>query len=283
MKYLSYEGLAHLKLLIKNALSGKVDVETGKGLSTNDFTNELKNKYDNVATKVDELTSTGGEPNIIETVKVNGTIQTIADKTVDITVPTKISELTNDDDTVKDASYVHTDNNYTTNEKNKLAGLENYDDTEIKAQIAQAGKIDIITVNGTAQEVTNKTVALTIPTDNAQLANGAGYLTAVPSEYITETELASAISGKADTSAIPTNNNQLTNGAGYQTAADVNAIVEAVVGAAPEALNTLDELAAALGDDANFAATVTSELAKKANASEIVAITNSEIDTIWES
>ena len=45
-------------------------------------------------------------------------------KTTD--VPTKISQLENDDNTVKDASYVHTDNNYSTEEKNKLAGLSNY-------------------------------------------------------------------------------------------------------------------------------------------------------------
>lgn len=39
------------------------------------------------------------------------------------TIPTKTSELTNDSNYVKDAGYVHTDNNYTTTEKNKLAGL----------------------------------------------------------------------------------------------------------------------------------------------------------------
>lgn len=37
---------------------------------------------------------------------------------------------------VKDANYVHTDNNYTTQEKQKLAGLSNYDDTEVKQSIS---------------------------------------------------------------------------------------------------------------------------------------------------
>ena len=41
------------------------------------------------------------------------------------TIPTKTSQLTNDSNYVKDASYVHTDNNYTTTEKNKLSGLYN--------------------------------------------------------------------------------------------------------------------------------------------------------------
>lgn len=49
----------------------------------------------------------------------------------------------------------------------------------------------------------------------------------------------------------------------YADAAAASA-VSAVIDAAPAALNTLNELAAALGDDANFAATVTSGLAGKA-------------------
>lgn len=39
------------------------------------------------------------------------------------TPPTKTSDLTNDSNFVADASYVHTDNNYTATEKNKLSGL----------------------------------------------------------------------------------------------------------------------------------------------------------------
>jgi hypothetical protein len=46
--------------------------------------------------------------------------------------------------------------------------------------------------------------------------------------------------------------------------ADATAQVNAVIAAAPAALNTLDELAAALGDDANFATTITTSLAAKA-------------------
>jgi hypothetical protein len=45
--------------------------------------------------------------------------------------------------------------------------------------------------------------------------------------------------------------------------ADATAQVNAVIASAPAALNTLDELAAALGDDANYAATVTTALAGK--------------------
>jgi hypothetical protein len=46
--------------------------------------------------------------------------------------------------------------------------------------------------------------------------------------------------------------------------ADATSQVNAVIASAPAALNTLDELAAALGDDASFAATITSSLTAKA-------------------
>lgn len=40
-------------------------------------------------------------------------------------IPTKTSELTNDSNFVSDKNYVHTDNNYTTIEKDKLNGIQN--------------------------------------------------------------------------------------------------------------------------------------------------------------
>jgi hypothetical protein len=48
------------------------------------------------------------------------------------------------------------------------------------------------------------------------------------------------------------------------TQADLTAAVDALVDAAPGTLDTLNELAAALGDDANFASTITTTLAGKA-------------------
>jgi len=53
------------------------------------------------------------------------------------------------------------------------------------------------------------------------------------------------------------------------TPQEVDARIEAVIGAAPEALDTLKEIAAALGNDPNFAATMTTELEKKANSADV--------------
>ena len=50
---------------------------------------------------------------------------------------------------------------------------------------------------------------------------------------------------------------------GYATESYVNTQISNLVNSAPEALNTLDELAAALNDDSNFATTVTNQIATK--------------------
>lgn len=54
-------------------------------------------KANALATRVDALERVGAQANKIESIKVNGTAQTIAsDKSVNITVPTKTSQLAND-------------------------------------------------------------------------------------------------------------------------------------------------------------------------------------------
>lgn len=60
-----------------------------------------------------------------------------------VQVPTKTSDLTNDSNYISDVDYVHTDNNYTAQEKQKLAGLSNYDDTKVNQAIAN--KVDKVT------------------------------------------------------------------------------------------------------------------------------------------
>lgn len=53
-------------------------------------------RIDNLASKVDALEKVGAQANVIEVVKVNGTALPIVDKAVDVTVPIKFSDLTDD-------------------------------------------------------------------------------------------------------------------------------------------------------------------------------------------
>lgn len=64
---------------------------------------------------------------------------------------------------------------------------------------------------------------------------------------------------------------------GTYTKTETDAQIQAVIGAAPGALDTLNELAAALGDDPNFATTMTTQLALKANAADVY--TQAQVNT----
>ena len=89
--YLDSDGLLYLWSLIKahvtNSVANKVDKESGKALSSNDYTDEDKAKLGGVAT--------GAQVNKIESIKVNGVVQTITAKGVDIAVPTDNVNLPN--------------------------------------------------------------------------------------------------------------------------------------------------------------------------------------------
>ena len=61
-----------------------------------------------------------------------------------------------------------------------------------------------------------------------------------------------------------------TNTTQIATTAFVQAAISALVDAAPGALDTLNELAAALGDDANFSATVNASLATKLDSNSTI-------------
>lgn len=58
--------------------------------------------------------------------------------------------------------------------------------------------------------------------------------------------------------------------ADYATNASVTAAINALVNSSPGALDTLKELATALGDDPNFASTMVSALAAKLDANSII-------------
>lgn len=65
---------------LQGNIDKKVDKVSGKGLSTNDYTNDEKTKLEGIAA--------GAQVNVIETVKVNGVALTPTAKAVDVTVPT---------------------------------------------------------------------------------------------------------------------------------------------------------------------------------------------------
>ena len=81
----------------------------------------------------------------------------------------------------------------------------------------------------------------------------------ITTTYATKTEVTNI------SNSIPTKVSQLTNDSNYQTESQVEAKVASLVDSAPETLDTLNELAAALGDDPNFATTITAQIGQKAD------------------
>lgn len=97
-KFLDDNGLLYLWSKIKALVSGKVDKVDGKGLSTNDLTATLKTNYD-AAYQHSQGTHapTNAERNTIVGIQKNGADVTVdSNRKANITVPTKVSELTND-------------------------------------------------------------------------------------------------------------------------------------------------------------------------------------------
>lgn len=83
---MAYDTSKLTKLAALKALAQKVESDYA-----------TKTSVSNLEQRINDIVATGGEPNTINKIKVNGTEQQIAeDKSVDIVVPVKVSDLTND-------------------------------------------------------------------------------------------------------------------------------------------------------------------------------------------
>lgn len=154
------------------------DANKNVALTTPTSTSDLTNDGDGTSNFATEayVATNGGK---IDKIKVNGTEQTIdtADKSVNVTVPTKVSDLQNDGDGTSGSAFA----------------TEDYVDTN-------GGKIDKIKVNGTEQTISSqdKSVDISVPTNLSQLQNdgdgtqGSAFATNADVETAINTAVASA-------------------------------------------------------------------------------------------
>lgn len=114
-----------------------------------------------------------------------------------------------------------------------------------------------------------------VPTNVSAFDNDAGYLTQHQSltDYPKKTELANVATSGDYTDLINTPTIPSTDGLATETYVQ-NKIAE-VVNSAPGTLDTLNELAQALGNDPNFATTMATELGKKANTANLATVATS--------
>ena len=171
---------------LQSALNNKVDAVTGMGLSENSYTTAEKTKLAGV--------ESGAQENVIESVSVNGTELTVTDKNVDITVPTKTSDLTNDGNGATPSDPFATESDVNTVDI-KLTNLETRVD-DIIAHGGEPNTINHIQKNGVELPITNKTVNVTVPTKVSDLTNDTGFGT------ITEVTAGSGLTGGGTTGSI---------------------------------------------------------------------------------
>ena len=136
--------------------------------------------------------SIAGDTNIIESISVNGTAQTITNKNVDITVPTKVSDLTNDsgfittetDPTVPSWAKQSSKPSYTLDEviDGSTRKLSNYVPTTRKINNQALSSDVTLTLDNVSNGSTRK-----LPTKVSDLTNDSGFITNsdLPSNHVT--------------------------------------------------------------------------------------------------
>ena len=131
--------------------------------------------------KVDDIIAEGGEPNVIEVIKKNGTALTVANKAVDVKVPEVIPNGMAEAlirDTDNDTSLTIYGHNINEGYVTMDFSAESYTGGDFEADLAttdyvdeNGGKIDKIKVNNVEQTITNKAVNITVPEDLDDLTN----------------------------------------------------------------------------------------------------------------
>ena len=215
-KYFSYDNFffffQKLKLkfqAITTQLNNKVDKVEGKGLSTNDLTDELKTKILNAG----DSTFTGDYDDLTDKPSINN---------------------------------VTLSGNKTLTELGIQPAGQYLTSTDIADMVTTSDIADMVTTSDIADMVTTSDIANMVETDD--IANFITMSDVTALDYATETYVDTAVSG--------------------------------LVNSAPATLDTLKELSDALGADPNFSTTMTTALGNKVNTSDMVALTNAEIDAI---
>lgn len=214
-KFLDLTGLGQFLENVKTWATGLfVQKEAGKGLSTNDYTTAEKQKLAG-------LTAT-----TIDIVKVNGSALTPdGSKAVNI-----------------DLSDYALSENVTQEIAQAVSGIQGFEAQVVSSLpgTGQAGILYLVSNSGTGQNVYDEYLWITnkyeklgtreidlsgyalkteIPTAVSELTNDSGYLTAVPDEYVTDTEL----TAKGYQTAAQVNST--ITGKGYQTATQVSSAI----------------------------------------------------------
>lgn len=246
-KVLTEDGLEYYTIKVDAQLSKKVDKVSGKGLSTNDYDNTEKQKLANVVSKVNEITASGGEPNVIEIIKVNGSALATTDKTVNIDL----------------SDYAL---------KSDLASA-----VEWKGTVASVSALPTNAGKGDMYHVSEKSAEYVYDGSNWQEVGSIVDLSSYSTTSQMNTAISSAISSKADKSYVDTELGKKASTSilkAVATSGSYNDLTDKPI---------VDSALSSTSTNAIQNAVVTAQLELKMNKSDIVAITNAEIDAMFTS
>ena len=193
-KYLDKDGLIYYHSKVKTLLGGKVDKETGKGLSTNDYTTTEKNKLNGIATGAEV------NQNAFSNVAVGETTIAADSKTDTLTLTagsniTLTPNATSDTITIAATDTTYSDVTTSTHglmtaaDKVKLNGIA-------EGATANTGTITGVSVNGTSVATSGVANITSMP---ASILSGA-----IPSAVTATTQTAGNNSTKIATTAFVT-------------------------------------------------------------------------------
>lgn len=227
----------------QTALDKKVDKVSGKGLSTNDYTTAEKNKLSGIASNannyslpVASTTALGGVKSGTDiTIDTSGNVSVNDDSHNHIISNVDGLQTALDNKVAKETGKGLSTNDLTATLKSNYDAAYTHSTSAHAPSNAERNTIVGVQQNGTDLTINSSTrkVNVTVPTKTSDLTNDSGYLTEHQS-----------LSGLATESYVDTK-------------------VAGIVNSAPETLDTLNELAEALGNDPNFATTMATELGKK--------------------
>ena len=257
---------------LKSSLNEKVDKETGKGLSTNDFTNALKDKLDGIEAGANNYTLPTANNNTLGGV-------TLSDSTS--------SESGVDDGVAATPKAVKSAYDLASNALPKAGGTIEGDLTvtgkinaTIEGNTDTANKLSIARTIALAGDVSGSTtfdgsndvsITVTVADDshNHTVANIDNLETLLATKAGT-TSPTFVGTPKAPTAAAGTNTTQIA------TTAFVSSAIANLVDSAPETLNTLGELATALSENVEVTDALNEAIGSKANDADVVKLSGNQ-------
>ena len=227
---------ANFAATMTTSLSNKVDKVTGKQLSTEDYTTTEKTKLSGLTNYIHPATHSADM--ITETVDHNWFLDAERSKlaAIESNANNYIHPANHNADMITEV----TDYRWMTDaEKSKLADLVNYIHPTTHSPL-------IIVEDATHRWLTDdeRTKLTGLVNYVHPATHNADMITEDATHRFTSDTEKATWNGKAEIS-------------------DIDSRINTVIGVAPDALNTLQEISAALGDDANFAATITNALTDK--------------------